>query len=192
MAEHDDDGSPIPRVYTLKEAADALRVPRDWLRTRLANGTYAGLRRGNRWAMTEQQILAAIESMTVPVREPETYPGGITRRSWLAHQRPRSSANRKPLARPAPKVQPAPSWYQMVHAESPEAVASLPELTETQRKLLERLQHEGTVVLGGRDRRTIEALVRRGLATYEAAHVLNEKHLYYAYRFTIHFKGETR
>ena len=61
----------------------------------------------------------------------------------------------------------------------------MPELTQSQQELLERLRHEGAVVLGGRERKTVEALVRRGIATYEAEYVLNEKHSYYAYRFTV-------
>ena len=40
-------------------------------------------------------------------------------------------------------------------------------------------------MVGGRERKTVEALVRRGIATYEAEYVLNEKHSYYAYRFTV-------
>ena len=82
-------------------------------------------------------------------------------------------------------MQPAPTWYRMVHAERTEVVATMPELTQRQHELWERLRHEGTVVLGGRERRTIEALIRRGLATYEAEYVLNEKHSYYAYSFTV-------
>jgi hypothetical protein len=61
----------------------------------------------------------------------------------------------------------------------------MPELTDRQQKLFERLRHEGTVVLGGRERKTVEALVRQGIATYQAEYVLNEKHTYYAYRFTV-------
>jgi hypothetical protein len=34
-------------------------------------------------------------------------------------------------------------------------------------------------------RRTVEALARRGLATYEAEEVLNETHSSYYYRFTV-------
>jgi hypothetical protein len=92
----DDESSAIPRVYTLGEAAEMLRVPRDWLRQQLAQGTYASLRRGTRWLMTGPQILEVIESMTVPAREPEHYPGGITRRSWLYHSNP----NRRKPGRP--------------------------------------------------------------------------------------------
>jgi hypothetical protein len=192
VAESDDEG-PIPRIYTLAEAASALRVPREWLRTRLANGTFAGLRRGSRWAMIEPQILAVVESMTVPAAEPETYPGGLSGRSWLYHQRHRDGRNRRTIpVEPAPRVVPAPSWYRMVYAESPQVVATMPELTQRQQELLERLRREGTVVLGGRDRKTVEALVRRGIVTYEVEHVLNEKYLYYAYRFTVRLSQATR
>lgn len=136
--------------------------------------------------------MAVIESMTVPAREPESYPGGLSRRSWLYHQRRGNgiTARRTPVE-PAPKVQPAPTWYRIVHAERPEVVAGMPDLTQRQQELWEQLRHEGTVVLGGRERKTIEALVRRGLATYEAEYVLNEKHSYYAYRFTVRLNLET-
>jgi hypothetical protein len=45
--------------------------------------------------------------------------------------------------------------------------------------------------LGGQERKTIEALVRRGIATYQAEYVLNEKHSYYADRFTVRLNPET-
>jgi hypothetical protein len=93
---------------------------------------------------------------------------------------------------PVPKVMPAPSWYRTVYAESPEVVAGMPELTERQQKLFERLRLEGTVVLGGRERKTVEALVRRGIAICDAEYVLNDKHSYYAYRFTVRLNPETR
>lgn len=183
----EDDVTPIPRIYTLAEAAAVLRVPRDWLRARLANGTYAALRRSNRWAMTEQQIMAAIEAMTVPAREPETYPGGITRRSWLMHQSGRrpgpSPGGKKP---PPPKgPHPLPTYFRKVYPESPDVIAGLPKLSPTQLRLLERLRREGTVVCDGRARKTIEALVRRGLATYEAEYVPSEMSDYIIYRFTV-------
>ena len=137
--------------------------------------------------MTEPQIMAAIESMTIPAREPESYPGGITRRSWLYRQRRRDTSTPRSatLLETDPKVKPAPTWYQVAHAESPEVVAGMPGLTKTQQALVERLRHEETVVLGGRERKTVEGLVRRGIATYKAEYVLNEKHSYYAYRFTV-------
>jgi hypothetical protein len=186
VAEGDHDHSEIPRIYTLAEAAAALRVADDWLRTRLANGTFAGLKRGNRWAMTEQQIMAAIESMTVPAREPESYPGRISKSSWPYQRRRRDGNPSGPPAQgAAPKVTPAPRWYRMVYAESPEVVAGMPELTRRQQELFDRLRHEGTVVVGGRERQTVEALARRGIVTYQAEYVLNEKHSYYAYRFTV-------
>lgn len=74
---------------------------------------------------------------------------------------------------------------------APKLSQACPGLTQRQQELLERLRHEETVVLGGRERKTIEAPVRRGLATYEAEHVLNERHSYYAYRFTVRLNLET-
>lgn len=194
MAETDDDESPLPRIYTLAEAASALRVPRDWLRTRLANGTYAGLRRGNRWAMTETQILAAIESMTVPVREPETYPGGITRRSWLMRQSGRRPAPRPGGAKRAPPEDPRalPSYFRKVFPETAEVIAGMPKPSPTQLRLLERLRREGTVICDGRERKTIEALVRRGLATYEAEYVLSDTTSCFIYRFTVRPRKESK
>lgn len=187
-----DDENPLPRIYTLMEAATFLRVPRDWLRTRLAQGTYAGLRRGNRWAMTEPQILAVIESMTVPAREPETYPGGITRRSWLLRQRGRrASVPRIPEGKPPDVVIDLPSNFRKVYPESQEVISRLPELTPTQLGMLERLRREKTVVLDGRGRKTLEALVRRGLATYEAEYVKSEQSDYYIYRFTAYHREES-
>lgn len=67
----------------------------------------------------------------------------------------------------------------------------MPELTASQQKLFGRLRDEKTVVIGGRERKTVEALVRRGLATYQVEYVLNEKHSYYAFRFTAHLKLES-
>jgi hypothetical protein len=170
-----------------------LRVDPRWLRERLTNRKFAGLKRGGRWAMTEQQILDVIESMTVPAREPEHYPRGMTRRGWLFRERYGIEGNpnlqgpkTKRPAEPMPKVQPAPSWFHKVDAESPEVIAAMPDLTRTQLELLERLRHEGQVVISGRTvRRTVEALARRGLATYEAEEVLNETHSGYYYRFTV-------
>jgi hypothetical protein len=77
-----------------------------------------------------------------------------------------------------------PSYFRKVYAETPEVIASMPQLTGTQQKLLERLRGEEMVALDGRWRKTVEPLVRRGLATYEAEYVLSESG-YYIYRFTV-------
>jgi hypothetical protein len=189
VTENDDGESAIPRIYTLQEAADILRVELRWLRARLAGRRLAGLKRGGRWAMTEPQILAAIESMTVPVREPESYPGGITRRSWLLRQRG-GTRGAQPSTVTA-YVPTLPSYFCKVSRESPQAIAAMSELTQTQQQLLERLQREGTLVLDGRGRKSVEALVRRGLATYEAEYVLSETSGYYVYRFTVGLREES-
>jgi hypothetical protein len=33
--------------------------------------------------MTEQQVMAVIDAMIVPMRDLESHPGGISNRSWL-------------------------------------------------------------------------------------------------------------
>lgn len=88
-----------------------------------------------------------------------------------------------------PEAPSLPSYFRKAYQESPEVIATLPELTGTQQKLLERLRGEETVVLDGRWRKTIEPLVRRGLATYDAEYVLSESG-YYIYRFTVRLKED--
>jgi hypothetical protein len=84
--------------------------------------------------MTEQQIMAVIDLTTVPAREPGSYPVGISRRSWSYRQRRREGSTSRPnLVERTPKVKPAPSWYRMVYAESPEVVAAMPELARSAR-----------------------------------------------------------
>lgn len=137
--------------------------------------------------------MAAIESMTVPVREPETYPGGVTRRSWLMRQSGRRPGPRPGGEKPPPPDGPhaLPSYFRKVYPETPEVIAGLPKLSPTQLRLLERLRREGTVVSDGRERKTIEALVRRGLATYEAEYVLSDSTNCCVYRFTVHLREES-
>lgn len=88
--------------------------------------------------MTEQQIIAVIESMTVPAREPETYLNGISQRSSAYHQRrrDRSLTRMSTPVEPVPRVKPAPTWYRMIYAESPEVVAGMPKLTESSKSYL--------------------------------------------------------
>lgn len=65
--------SAIPRIYTLAEAAELLRVSQDYLRARCRDRTFAAMKLANRWSMTEQQLLAAIEASSTTVRSaPET------------------------------------------------------------------------------------------------------------------------
>ncbi|WP_396929195.1 hypothetical protein [Mycolicibacterium sp.] len=192
----------IPRIFTLAEAAEQLRVSSNWLGQQLRDGRYAGLKQGNRWAMTEPQLLAAIEAMTRPVKErepePERYPGGLTRRSWQNLQRSRIPGtvqyNRRMGIKPKPversNVEPAPSWYKMVKPESDAVIAAMPELSGTQKALLERVEAEGEVAINGQSRKTVEALVRRGLVSYEVHHVLNSNSNGYIYRFTVRPKSD--
>ena len=90
------------------------------------------LKRGNRWAMTQQQILAVIESMTVPAREPEHYPEGMTRRSWLYQQRQRAGRS---VIRPGPRrVTPSrPRWLRNCGCQSISPLTPLYEILSTSR-----------------------------------------------------------
>lgn len=207
--------TPLPiKTYSLEEVA-AMALPPDmkdgrrWLTRRLNSGQIRGYKIGRTWRMTQsdvEELIAGQRNAVAPAPppkepEPDPYPGGLSRRSWLYRQRYGMVGNpnmQKPKKRRpptedavtlAPKVMPAPSWFHKVHAETPEVIATLPDLTQEQHELLEHLRREGQVVVNGRKRKTVEALVRRGLATYQAEHVLNEKHLYYGYRFTLRNLG---
>jgi hypothetical protein len=81
--------SSIPKIYALPKAANVLGVSEHWLLMQIRKGRFVAMKRGRHSAMTEPQILAAIDAMTVPAREsePEVYPGGITRRSFQRRRR---------------------------------------------------------------------------------------------------------
>jgi len=70
----------IPRIYTLRQAADHLCVNTPWLSYQLREGRYAGLKASNRWANDRAASARRDEAMTRPVKEPEPepegYPGG--------------------------------------------------------------------------------------------------------------------
>lgn len=190
MTEEDSPIGGIPKIYSLAEAAEALGVAERWLSVQLTNRKFSGLKRAGRWAMTEPQILEAIESMTVHKREPdpdEGAPAGITRRSWMMRQR---AAARRSLQSAAPETPPTPASptleVERVYRASPEAIAAMPPLSKAQQGLLDRLRDEGEIqVHGGHFRRPVEALVIRGLAVYEPEKALNEVHRYYYFRCTV-------
>ena len=177
-----------------------MKKPELWLTRRLGRGEITGYKVGRHWRMTAQDVESLVESLrNIPNPGPHTdlgeYPGGLTRRAWQRRQRypdgnphgrrPRQSAE----VVPPPKIRPLPSGFHVVHAEAPEVVAAMPGLTEKQVELLNQLRREGEVVVTGLKRKTVEALVKRGLVTYEVEYVLNEKHLYYFYRFTVRPTG---
>lgn len=59
----------LPPIYSCSQAAELIGVSEEWLRCRLRDHTFAGLKRANRWAMTEGQIEAAIEAMSTEARQ---------------------------------------------------------------------------------------------------------------------------
>lgn len=59
--------SKIPVIYTLPDAAELRGVRVPWFRSQLRCRRFAALKRAGRWAITKDQILAAIEAMTRPI-----------------------------------------------------------------------------------------------------------------------------
>ncbi|ULP47329.1 helix-turn-helix domain-containing protein [Mycolicibacter virginiensis] len=193
------------KTYSLSEVV-ALVLPElshgeRWLAERLRRGEIRGYKIGRTWRMTHgdvEDLIARHRNSPRPTllpAEPERYPGGLTRRSWLYRQRyglegnpnlrgPRRTA---PPAEPPPAVKPVPSDFRYVIPEPKETIEAMPPLTETQQQLLQRVEREGAVAVTGRFRKTVEGLVRRGLVKYEVAHVLSEseKAPGYIYRFTV-------
>lgn len=72
----------IPIIYDLAEAARILGLSESYLRAKLRDRTFAGMKRAGRWAMTEGQIEAAIESMCIEARpvDPPS-PSGLSKNS---------------------------------------------------------------------------------------------------------------
>jgi hypothetical protein len=77
----------IPVIYDLAEAAHILGFSESYLRSKLRDRTFAGMKRAGRWAMTEAQIEAAIESMCIDARRVDPpSPSGLSRHSRLARK----------------------------------------------------------------------------------------------------------
>jgi hypothetical protein len=77
----------IPTIYDLAEAAKILGISESYLRSKLRDRTFAGMKRAGRWAMTEAQIEAAIESMCIDARPADpTSPSGLFRHSRFARR----------------------------------------------------------------------------------------------------------
>jgi hypothetical protein len=74
--------STIPPIYSLSEAAEILGISDSYLRAKLRDRTFAGLKRAGRWAMTEPQIEAAIARMSTDARPAEKpSPSGLSKHS---------------------------------------------------------------------------------------------------------------
>lgn len=82
----------VPVIYPLSEAAELIGVSDEWLRVKLRERKFAGLKRAGRWAMTEAQIEAAIEAMSTQARpQPVPSPAGLAPRSRF-HRRTQVNA----------------------------------------------------------------------------------------------------
>jgi hypothetical protein len=77
----------IPAIYDLAEAAKILGLSESYLRSKLRDHTFAGMKRAGRWAMTEPQIEAAIETMSIDARPADPpSPSGLSKRSRLGRR----------------------------------------------------------------------------------------------------------
>lgn len=83
----------VPIIYPLVEAAELLGVSDQYLRSKLRDHTFAGCKIAGRWAMTEPQVEAAIESMSTEARpvDPPS-PAGLARNSRFRRRINRSVA----------------------------------------------------------------------------------------------------
>ncbi|SHS36999.1 XRE family transcriptional regulator [Mycobacteroides abscessus] len=106
------------RTYSLADVAAMvlppdLKSPEKWLARHLLSGRLRGYKVGRTWRMTHEDVEYLIESCrkrpppaAPPPEEPERYPGGLTRRSWLYHQRyPAGNPNLRKKRGPRPKAQ---------------------------------------------------------------------------------------
>jgi hypothetical protein len=77
----------IPTIYDLAEAARVLGFSKSYLRSKLRDRTFAGMKRAGRWAMTEAQIEAAIQSMCIEARPADPpSPSGLSKHSRYRRQ----------------------------------------------------------------------------------------------------------
>lgn len=190
------------RTYSLEEVA-AMVLPPDlnrpalWLQRRLRAGLISGYKVGPTWRMTHDDVLDFIERHRnspqphIHQEAPESLElpfSSQTRRSRLYHER---YPNGRHYSRPEDRVvlaekTPLPRDFKIVTAEPPDVIAKMPQLTRPQKALLARVREEGELEYGDRNcRPTVEALAKRGLVTYEAERVLNQKYHQYLIRFTI-------
>lgn len=79
--------------YSVKEASEYLQCSPDWLRQKLRDRTFAGMKSAGRWRMRESQLIAAMEAMSTEVRpESPVPPSGVSRRSRF-HRRMQREAS---------------------------------------------------------------------------------------------------
>ena len=77
----------IPIIYDLAEAARILGISESYLRAKLRDRTFPGMKRAGRWAMTEAQIEEAVESMCIAARPADPpSPSGLSRHSKFSRR----------------------------------------------------------------------------------------------------------
>ncbi len=74
--------------YAITECAEYLECSEDWLRARLRDHTFAGVKVAGRWRMRESQLEAALDRMSTQARQIEhPSPTGLSRRSHFKRRR---------------------------------------------------------------------------------------------------------
>jgi excisionase family DNA binding protein len=63
-----------PRLYTLDELADEMRVRREWLRQQAHAGVIPGRKIAGHWRFTESDIEAALETFARPATKAPVSP----------------------------------------------------------------------------------------------------------------------
>lgn len=75
----------IPQLephYPLSECAQYLECSEDWLRSKLRDKTFAGVKIAGRWRMKESQLQSALDAMSTEARLPAPpSPTGLSKRS---------------------------------------------------------------------------------------------------------------
>lgn len=68
--------------YPITDCAEYLECSEDWLRAKLRDHTFAGVKIAGRWRMRESQLQAALDAMSTDARLPDPpSPTGLSRRS---------------------------------------------------------------------------------------------------------------
>jgi hypothetical protein len=84
----------VPSLFLVGEAAAKLRVSEPYLRAKLRDKTFAGVKMAGRWMMTADQITAAITAMSTRAREVEAVsPSGLAKNSRLRRRVQRTGAS---------------------------------------------------------------------------------------------------
>lgn len=79
--------------YPLSQCAEYLECSEAWLRSKLRDRTFAGIKVAGRWRMRESQMEAALDAMSTQAREPVApSPSGLSRNSRFRRRMNRAAS----------------------------------------------------------------------------------------------------